>query len=279
MPAGASQQLGSADVTAPAGFAVVSASVPAPGTATVSGRTVRLRNLAVSPGRSVDATIVARAPCTAGTASWTVLAKQANDFNGPPGNDLDLVAGSSSLTTTVTGGCGVALRFATPPAAARVSQVISGAPYAPGGPPVGVEVVDAAGARVTTATDAITIALGAGSSPGTLTGTLTVNAVAGVASFSTLRISAPGTFSLTATAAGLTSATSAPFKVDPSWRPARRTSCAPGRPRAPRPRSTSAPSPTRPGPTPGSWRCRSTSGRRWTARATPRSRPTPRSST
>ena len=92
--------------------------------------------------------------------------------------------------------------------------MISGSPYAPGGPPVSVEVVDAAGARVTTATDAITIALGAGSSPGTLTGTLTVNAVAGVASFSTLRISAPGTFSLAATAAGLTAATSAPFKVD-----------------------------------------------------------------
>ena len=34
---GASQQLGSADVTAPAGFTVVSASVPAPGTATVPG--------------------------------------------------------------------------------------------------------------------------------------------------------------------------------------------------------------------------------------------------
>lgn len=214
VPASASQQLGSADVTVPAGFTVVSASVPAPGTATVTGGTVRLRNLAVQPGHAVDATVVARAPCTAGTSSWTVLAKQANDFNGPPGNDLTLVAASSSLTTTVTGSCGLALRFVTQPTAARVGQVISGSPYAPGGPPVSVEVVDAAGARVTTATDAITIALGAGSSPGTLSGTLTVNAVAGLAAFSTLRISAPGTFTLAATAAGLTSATSASFKVD-----------------------------------------------------------------
>ena len=93
VPASASQQLGSADVTVPAGFTVVSASVPVPGTATVTGGTVRLRNLAVQPGHAVDATVVARAPCTAGTSSWTVLAKQANDFNGPPGNDLTLVGG------------------------------------------------------------------------------------------------------------------------------------------------------------------------------------------
>ena len=197
VPASASQQLGSADVTVPAGFTVVSASVPAPGTATV----VRADRAAAQPGRA------ARPLGRRDGRRASALHRGHVELDGAreAGQRLQRPArqrprpsspASSSLTTTVTGSCGLALRFVTQPTAARVGQVISGSPYAPGGPPVSVEVVDAAGARVTTATDAITIALGAGSSPGTLSGTLTVNAVAGLASFSTLRISAPGTFTL-----------------------------------------------------------------------------------
>jgi hypothetical protein len=214
VPTGASQQLGSADLTVPDGFSLVSASVPAPASAQVSGRTVTLRNLAVQPGGSVEATVVARTACTAGVYTWSVLAKQANDFNGPPGNNLNLTASASSLTTTVTGGCGVSLRFVTQPANARVGQVVTGTAYDPAGPPVSVEVIDGSGARVTTATDAITIGLGSGSGPGPLTGTLTVNASAGLASFGDLRVGAAGGYTLSATATGLTGATSTPFRVD-----------------------------------------------------------------
>lgn len=214
VPANASQQLGSANLTVPAGFSLASASVPAPATASVSGSTVSLRNLAIQPGGSIEATIVATTACTAGSYTWSVLAKQANDFNGPPGNNLNLDAATSSLTTTVTGGCGVALRFVTQPANARVGDVISGTAGDPSGPPVSVEVVDGNGSRVTTATDAVTIALGAGSDPGPLTGTLTVNASAGLATFGDLRIGSPGGYTLSASATGLTGATSNPFRVD-----------------------------------------------------------------
>jgi hypothetical protein len=214
VPANASQQLGSADLTVPAGFSLASASVPAPATAAVSGNTVNLRNLALQPGGSIEATVVATTACTAGTYAWSVLAKQANDFNGPPGNSLNLDPGTSSLTTTITGGCGVALRFVTQPANARVGDVISGTDWDPSGPPVSVEVVDGNGSRVTTATDAITIALGAGSGPGPLTGTLTVNASAGLATFGDLRIGSAGGYTLSASATGLTGATSDPFRVD-----------------------------------------------------------------
>jgi hypothetical protein len=37
--------------------------------------------------------------------SWTALAKQSNDFNGPPGNTLDLNVDASVLSTPVVGFC------------------------------------------------------------------------------------------------------------------------------------------------------------------------------
>ena len=52
--------------------------------------------------------------------------------------------------------------------------------------------------------------------PAQLTGTLTVAAVGGVASFSDLQINAPGTgYTLTASASGLSGATSAGFAITP----------------------------------------------------------------
>src|SRR3954452_23213402 len=171
-PAGAQQQLGSANLTAPAGLVLRSASVAGPGTASVSGSTVVLRDLALQPGSSVPVAVVADVSCSPATVTWAVLAKQANGFNGPPGNDLTLVA-PSSLTTTIAGQC--KLQFATQPANARVGEPITGTPYGPG-PPVSVEVIDGAGARVTTSSAKVTIARGPGSGSGVLSGTPTVDA-------------------------------------------------------------------------------------------------------
>src|SRR5438105_2527277 len=55
------QQLGSANVTPPAGFTIVSAA-PASLVTVVNG-TAQLRNLAVQPGQSTNVTITATAPC------------------------------------------------------------------------------------------------------------------------------------------------------------------------------------------------------------------------
>src|SRR3954468_2303835 len=111
-PASAQQQLGSANLTVPAGLVPRSASVAGPGTASLSGTTVVLRNLSLQPGNSVTVAVVADAACRSAVVTWGVLAKQANGFNGPPGNDLTLVA-PSSLTTTISGQC--KLQFATQP--------------------------------------------------------------------------------------------------------------------------------------------------------------------
>jgi hypothetical protein len=91
--------LGSANLTPPAGFTILSASAPTPATATVAGNVVQLRNLGLAFGQSVTATVVAVTPCAAGTAAWDVIAKSTPDFSGTASGPLV----DSQLNTTVTG--------------------------------------------------------------------------------------------------------------------------------------------------------------------------------
>jgi len=81
-------------------------------------------------------------------------------------------------------------------------------------PAVHVTVQDAQGNTVTTATTSITVAMGTNPASGILAGTKAVAAVNGVATFSTLSLNLAGTgYTLTATATGLTSATSSAFNI------------------------------------------------------------------
>ena len=217
------QQLGSADIGVPSAFTGVSVADPAgPATATATGNTVHLRDASVPPGGSIALSVTATVPaglaCSGSTFTWSVVAKQANDFNGPPGNDLDLNTAASRLTTAVAGGCGVALRFVAghQPQDARVNERITATDYDPGpsAPTVQVEVVDSAGNRVTSSTASITMALGPSVGLGALHGTVTVSASGGVASFANLSIDAPGSYTLRASSPGLTAATSGTFRID-----------------------------------------------------------------
>src|SRR6266480_4012151 len=98
------------------------------------------------------------------------------------------------------------LAFTVPPTNAAGAQLIT--------PPLQVTVQDASGNTVTSATDAVTLALGANPGAGTLSGTLTVAAVQGIATFNNLRIDRPGSgYTLAASAGGLSGATSVPFAV------------------------------------------------------------------
>ena len=87
----------------------------------------------------------------------------------------------------------------------------------PGGflvPQTVVAVQDAGGNTVTNSTATISIAIGSNADNATLSGTTTVNAVKGVATFRGLRITPSGNgYTLTASSAGLNSATSASFNV------------------------------------------------------------------
>src|SRR4051812_6180320 len=136
VPSTQTQPLGSAELTAPAGYTLVSATAPA----TIAGSIVKLRDLAIAPGTSRSFAFVARAPCGTATATWPIRGKQANDFQGDPGNDFAL--SGAAPTTSVAGGC--ALRFAVQPKNARVAEAITNTAYTPSGAPVAVEVIDGA---------------------------------------------------------------------------------------------------------------------------------------
>ena len=120
-------------------------------------------------------------------------------------NTLVATSGGASATFTATGtpSTPTKLVFVAAPTSTGVGAVIA--------PAVKVAVTDAAGNIATTATNSITLTLASGS--GTLGGTVTAAAVAGVATFSNLTVSAAGTFTLGASATGLTSGTSDPFAV------------------------------------------------------------------
>jgi trimeric autotransporter adhesin len=85
-------------------------------------------------------------------------------------------------------------------------------------PAVTVKVLDANGKVITSSTASVTIAITSGTptsgGPGTLSGTTTVNAVNGIATFNNLSINKDGTgYTLTATSGTLTQATSITFNI------------------------------------------------------------------
>src|SRR5205814_2050388 len=84
-------------------------------------------------------------------------------------------------------------------------------------PAVTVRVFDQFDNLVTTDTSNVTVAIGSNPAAGTLSGTTTVQASGGIATFSTLSINKTGTgYTLAATDASLGAATSAPFNITPA---------------------------------------------------------------
>ena len=114
----------------------------------------------------------------------------------------------TSTAFNITPGTASALAFTIQP-----TPVLAGAAIAPA---VQVEVRDALGNTVTTSSASITVAIGTNPGGGTLAGTATLNAVAGVATFSNLSINRDGVgYTLSAASGGLTGATSSAFTVSP----------------------------------------------------------------
>jgi regulator of chromosome condensation (RCC1) repeat-containing protein/Regulator of Chromosome Condensation (RCC1) repeat protein len=125
-----------------------------------------------------------------------------------PGSGYTLSASAAGLGGSTSAPFAVAL-----PTLAFVVQPsgVAGAFVTPA-PQVAVQ--DAFGNTVTTATDSVTVALAANPGAGTLLGTLTVAATQGIATFTNLWIDRPGSgYTLAASAAGHSGATSAPFAV------------------------------------------------------------------
>jgi len=117
------------------------------------------------------------------------------------------------------GACGSSAPTGTTSVATKLAFTVqpgraaAGTPIAPA---LQVAIQDASGNTVTSATTSVTVALGTNPSGASLFGTATVAAVNGVATFSSLSINNVGTgYTLTASASGLSEATSASFNVTP----------------------------------------------------------------
>ena len=103
------------------------------------------------------------------------------------------------------------LKFLVQPSKTVVNQVITGADINPSGPPLQVEILNGDGNAYTTSSAPVTIALGANPGGGMLSGTTTVNAVNGVATFSISASTRPGSgYVLAATSPGANPASSRP---------------------------------------------------------------------
>ncbi len=119
---------------------------------------------------------------------------------------------NGSVVTT-----GLPLMTVLPGAASRLAFTVQPSPAFLGAaiaPAVEVTARDAFGNTTPAFTGSVGVAIGTNPGTGTLTGTLSHNAVAGVASFNDLKIDQPGIgYTLTASAGGLAGATSASFDV------------------------------------------------------------------
>ncbi|MEX2154966.1 MAG: PPC domain-containing protein [Gemmatimonadaceae bacterium] len=131
------------------------------------------------------------------------------------GTGYSFTATSASLTSAISAAFNVVplptqLVFVVQPADAAADDPIT--------PALQVEVRDAQGARISAATTSVTLAItsSTGTAGAVLTGTKTRNAVGGIATFSGLSIDRTGSdYMLTATASGLTSATTSTFSITP----------------------------------------------------------------
>ena len=115
----------------------------------------------------------------------------------------------ASASTKVTAGTPAKLSFGVQPYSSTAGNPIA--------PPVTVRISDAFG-NPTSVTDPVTIALGSAPGGGTLGGTLTVAAVAGVATFPNLVLQkAANGYTLVASSGACAGATSAAFNVAANW--------------------------------------------------------------
>lgn len=169
----------------------------------VGGRDVTVR-LATNPaGGTLGGTLTVAS--VDGVASFPDLTLDAAGAGYALGAASAGLTPATSSTFAITPGPAAALRFAQQPGDAVAGAAIT--------PPVTVELVDAFGNAVGAGSAAVTVALGQNDAGATLGGTATRNAVAGVATFDNLTVSAPGEFTLTAAATGLTGAESDVFRV------------------------------------------------------------------
>jgi uncharacterized repeat protein (TIGR03803 family) len=158
--------------------------------------------VATGPGTLTGTTTVA---AVNGVATFTNVALgTAGTYTLSANDGTDPIATSNSFTISSSPAAKVA--FHTQP-----STVTAGVAESPA---VVVYVEDSSGNLETSDTSNVTLAINTG--PGAISGTTTVAAVGGVATFSNIKFNTSGSYTLTASDASLTTATSNSFTVNPA---------------------------------------------------------------
>ncbi|MDB4889090.1 MAG: hypothetical protein JWL61_945, partial [Gemmatimonadetes bacterium] len=168
-------------------------------------------------GLGVSGVPVSFIAANGGSVTSTSVLTDANG-NAQTSWTLGPAAGAQILTATASGIAAGATFTATATAVTPTALVVTQQPTtAAAGQPISNVVITAQSANGITATSftgAISIALGTNTAGATLSGTTTVNAVAGVATFAGLTLNKTGTgFTLVASSGSLTSATTSPFDI------------------------------------------------------------------
>jgi hypothetical protein len=180
-------------------FVTDAAGIPVPGLP-VQFSKVSASGAVLAP--SLPATLVTSASGRAGLTSWRLDTLARADSVRAVVSALP----SQPVYIVMTGfpAASSKLRFSVQPTGARAGAVLI--------PSVGVNITDTYG-NTTAVGVSVTLSLVGG--PGSLGGTSTVTSVGGVATFTDLTVSAPGTYQLVATSPGLSGATSLSFTVTP----------------------------------------------------------------
>jgi hypothetical protein len=179
-----------------------------------------LGNLATAYTGNLTMAITAGSGAAGATLSGTITSAAAGGVATFGNLSIDKASAGYTLTASANGlsdattapfdvavGDAAKLAFTTQP-----TTTVAGTPIAA----IVVTAQDAVGNPVPGFTGNVTLAIGANPGSGALSGTATVAAVAGAASFSTLSIDKSGTgYTLSATATGLTAATSGTFNITP----------------------------------------------------------------
>ncbi len=161
--------------------------------------------IGTNPG---SGTLSGTTPISAGGGIATFADLSINNL----GTGYTLVASSAGLTGATSGPFNIVAGSATQlTVTVQPTQTTAGAPITPA---VKVTALDGIGNVATSFTGNVTVAIGVNPAGGTLSGTKTVAAVAGVATFSTLSIDMAGVgYTLAASASGVTGTTSNAFTI------------------------------------------------------------------
>jgi hypothetical protein len=175
------------------------------GNAVTTATNVVTVSLAANPGAGTLSGTLARA-ASGGFAVFTDLSINRAAAGYALGASSPGLTSGTSAPFNVTAGAPTRLAFAVQPTNVQAGAFIT--------PAVVVEIQDALGNRVTTASNPVGVAFSSNPTGGTLMGTITRAASAGLATFDDLFVDrAGGPYSLAASSAGLTGATSSTFQV------------------------------------------------------------------